>query len=239
MRWSHSLSLLIVIVLASGCLPLPAPSITRTDSKLVEQPRAEGDTILIFGRNAERPLRGRILSTSGDGLFALFVAGCRDVAYHQDTISRVGESVYEANRAILGPKGLADEMGRLVLPEGSEWKPPAAFAQELSQAHVRYLVVVDEDVDTTVHLPLWMPMFGVAACAHKTTLEARVWELPSGRFVGSISTSARGEYVVLSYVVNLFFIPDTQGRATAKLVDELVQKLADDSASRIAAAQVD
>jgi hypothetical protein len=94
------------------------------------------------------------------------------------------------------------------------------------------LVAVGEDVDTTIHLPLWAPMFGVAACAHKTTLEARVWEVPSGRFLGSVYTAARGEFVALSYVVNVFFVPDAQGRATAKLADEILHKLAADETDR-------
>src|SRR5262249_38140922 len=123
----------------------------------------------------------------------------------------------------------------LAIPEGPEWKPPDAFLQALSEAHVHYLVTVGEDVDTTVHLPLWMPMFGVAACAHKTNLEARVWEVSSGRFLGSISTTARAEFVALSYVVNVFFIPDTQGRATVKLAAELLRKIAADETRRAAA----
>jgi len=217
---------LIALPIVSGCIPLPAPSIVRTDDKLVEQPLAEGDRLLIFGHNAEPLPRGDAFSTSGDGLFSLFVAGCRDAAYQQDTISRLGESLYAANRGILGPKGLADEMGFPVIPEGAEWKPPEVFSRELSEARVHYLVAVGEDVDTTIHVPLWAPMLGVAACAHKTTLQARVWELPSGRFLGSISTSASGEFVALSYVVNVFFVPHTQGRATARLAEELLRKLA-------------
>ncbi|MBI2964437.1 MAG: hypothetical protein HYY35_11835 [Deltaproteobacteria bacterium] len=69
-------------------------------------------------------------------------------------------------------------------------------------------------------------MFGVAACGHETTLEARVWEVPSGTYVGSVSAAAAGEFVVLSYLVNVLFVPSTQDRATSQLVDELRRKLA-------------
>ena len=230
MKWNRCLSLLIVLPVVSGCIPLPAPSIVRMDDKLAlgEHPLAKEDTVLIFGHNAEPP--------SPPGIFSFyFIFGCRHAAYQQDTISRLGESVYAANRTILGPKGLADEMGYLVIPEGEDWKPPDALSRELSQAHVRYLVSVAENVDTTIHVPLYVSPYGVAACGHKTTLEARIWELPSGRFLGSVSTSATGEFVLLAYVVHFIFVPETQERATAELADELLRKLAADEPDRAAA----
>ena len=53
-----------------------------------------------------------------------------------------------------------------------------------------------------------------------------MWEVSTGRFLGSVSVSAASEYVVLSYVVNVFFIPRTQASATERLAEEIVQKLA-------------
>lgn len=79
MKWYYRLSLLIVLPIVSGCIPLPAPSIVRTDDKLTlggASTRAKEDTVLIFGHNAEPP-----------------------------------PPVDAANRTILAPKGLADEMG--------------------------------------------------------------------------------------------------------------------------------
>jgi hypothetical protein len=229
---------MVAPLVVSACVVLPAPSLVRTDDKLALEgpPIPDGGSLLIVGRNAEHPARGGILSTSGDGLFGVFVAGCKDAVYQQDTISRLGESVYAANRTVLGPKSLADKMGNLVIPKGMDWKPPDILLPELSEAHVHYLAYVTEHVDSTIHVPLWIPLFGVAACEHTTSLEARLWEVPSGRYLGLVSTSAHSEFLILSYLVTLGFEPHTQESATEKLADELLRKLAAEEPNRTTAA---
>ena len=222
MRWNRYLWPLVAAPIISGCIPLPAPSLARLDDHLgaAELRLASQERVLLFGRDAQAPEQGPL-----HNLAYLLVASCKDAAFQQDTIGRLRESIYAANQTLLAPKSLGDAIGPLVVPEGTEWKVPDAFSRELSEAHVRYVMYVNEDVDTMIHLPFWLPLLGVAACGQETKLNARLWEWPSGRYVGSVSTSAAGEFVALSYMVNLFFMPSTQGKATSKLADDLLRRI--------------
>ena len=64
------------------------------------------------------------------------------------------------------------------------------FTAKVLENHVRYLLFVNEKVETTIHVPLYFFPGGVAACGHKTILEAGIWEMPSGRFIGTLTASA-------------------------------------------------
>jgi hypothetical protein len=224
MRWNRSLWLFAAVSFVSGCIfiPLPAPSLARLDDRLgVAEPRLDSqERVLLFGRDAAVLEQGPL-----HRLAYLPVAYCTDEVSQQNTIRRLRESMHAANQTLLAPESVAEGMDPLVLPEGTEWRVPDAFFRGLSEAHVRYVIYVNEDNDTMIHLPFWLPGFGVAACGQKTTLTARLWEWPSERYVGSVSTSAAGEFVALGYLVNLFFTPSTQAKATSKLADDLVRRI--------------
>ena len=75
-------------------------------------------------------------------------------------------------------------------------------------------------------VPLYVSPFGVASCSNRTVLEARVWDLPAERFLGSFTVTAEGEYTVVAYMLHMVVSPDTQKDAMEKLARQIVTRLA-------------
>lgn len=112
------------------------------------------------------------------------------------------------------------------LPQpGLDLKLSDIFTAKVLENHVRYLLFVNEKVETTIHVPLYFFPGGVTACGHKTILETGIWKMPSGRFIGTLTASAESEFVVLAWLFHLVPIPETRASAVQKLAQETIEKL--------------
>ncbi|WAC08513.1 MAG: hypothetical protein OS130_04780 [Thermodesulfobacteriota bacterium] len=212
--------LILYLNLICGCLPLPSPSIETINDKLSRVALIEkGETILICGNNAPCPAR------FGEPYFTM--GGMPD--FQDDTVGQVIKYMVVLNPA-------PDQFDIKTLGELQEPGPTIKFSEpvlaELSiseakakQEHLRYIIFINEKVETTIHVPLYLVPFGAAACGNQTTLEATIWEAPSGKSIGTITTSSKGEFVGLAYMAHLLFIPQTQSEAGLKLTKEILKKL--------------
>ena len=95
----------------------------------------------------------------------------------------------------------------------------------VSRDRPRYAVHVKEKFEAIVHVPLYVSPFGVASCSNKTVLEARVWDLPAERFLGSFTVTAEGEFTVVAYMLHMVVSPDTQKDAMERFAREIVVRL--------------
>lgn len=215
--------IVVFATVVSGCAMIPVPSHLSVDNQLqIAQPLGKEETILVYGINAEPPERT-------DNFY--FIFQCRHFAFESgwDTPTRLTDSIRNGIPGVLATKGLREELQSMLgadLPHvGIDLKLSDMFAARVLENHVRYLVFVKEKVETTIHVPLYFIPAGVAACGHKTILEAGVWEMPSGKFIGTLTASAGSEFVVLAWMFHLVFIPDTQASAVQKLAQEIMEKL--------------
>jgi len=171
--------------------PAAVSSSTREESLQIAQPLGKGETIVVYEVNADPP--------EPTGNF-YFICQCRNFAFqgskwnNRDTIARLTDSIQDGNPTILATKGSREELKSRVgveLPQpGLDVKLSDIFTAKVLEDHVRYLLFVNEKVETTIHVPLYFFSGGVAACGHKTILEAGIWEMPSGRFIGTLTASA-------------------------------------------------
>lgn len=213
--------IILLMIIISGCAMIPMPSHSSVDNQLpIVQPLDKGETIVVYGVDGELP-------RPADHPY--FIFWCRTLPFNRDTIMRLTDSIQDRNPALLAAKGLREELESMLgveLPQiGLDLKLSDIFTARVAENHVRYLLFVKEKVETTIHVPLYFIPGGVAACGNKTILDAGLWELPSGKFVGTLRTSAESEFVVLAWVFHLVFVPDTQASAVQKLAQETIEKL--------------
>jgi hypothetical protein len=220
---SHSRWYIFVILslaFISGCFHLPAPSTETINDKLsLAKPIEKGETIIICGNNASRPAR------FGEPYFTM---GCMP-DFQDDTVGQVTRYML-----LLNPVP-----GQFAIKTSSEFQgagPIIKFSEPILselgiseakaiQEHLRYIIFINEKIDTTIHVPLYLIPFGAAACGNQTTLEATICEAPSGNCIGTITTSSKGEFVGLAYMAHLLFIPQTQSEAALKFTKEILKKL--------------
>jgi hypothetical protein len=210
---------ILVVSLVSGCLPLPAPSTLTVDDKLYSfRPLEQGDTILIHGENAPRP------HYFGEPYFSM---GCM-LDYEGNTLGQLIRYMLKFN-PVPGQFSIKTE-GELQGDEPAvKFSEPAPglniSASMASRERLRYVIVVREKIDTTLHIPLYVIPFGISACGNESALEAFVWDVPSGTMVGTITISSSGEFIGLAWLFHIVFLPQTQSEAVLKLAMALLTKL--------------
>lgn len=216
--------IIVFTTIISGCAAIAVPSHLSVDNTLqLAQPLGQGETIVVDGINAKAP-------EPTENLY--FIFQCRHFAFEGpqwDTIARLTDSIRVGNPAILATRGLSEELKSMLgvdQPQfGLDLELSDNFRARISMDQVRYLLFVKEQVETTIHVPLYFIPGGVAACGHKTILEAGIWEMSSGRFIGTLTTSAESEFVVLAWMFHLMFIPETRARAVEKLAQEINERM--------------
>lgn len=212
--------IIVLATIISGCAMIPVPSHSSVDNKLpIAQPLGKGETIVVYGVDADLKPAGH----------PYFIFSCRSLPFIPNTITRLTDSIRNDNPAILATNGLSKELESMLgaqLPQiGLDLKLSDIFTAKVLENHVRYLFFVKEKVDTTIHVPLYFIPVGVAACGNETILEAGIWEFPSGKFIGTLTASAKSEFVVLAWFFHLVFVPEIQASAVQKLAQEIMEKL--------------
>lgn len=216
---------LALLILFAGCVHVPVSSdIVVADNLQAAAPLEPGDVLLVYGQNATPP--------EPNAAVTYFTAGCQG-GFHRNTVGGLARLILKANpqpgrfavRVVKGPQEEAGT-GR---PEAEAGTMPAFpdFRQDVAPAErLRYAVHVKESFEAAVHIPLYAPPFGVASCSNKTVLEARVWDLPARKPIGSFSVTAEGKYTAAGYILTVIVSPDTQWDAAERLAREIVARLA-------------
>jgi hypothetical protein len=233
MKLWHSLMPVLMALLVAGCIPIPKSSNITTNDKLrTIRPLERGETILVYGENATVPKKG--------SMKGMVTAECA-AGYGGYTIEDLVTTILELNPepGRFSVKHLSDlRIGNLSDPRvqgkqnciGSE-TGSILCRLKLSRDRVlndrlRFYVFVKEKIETDVHLPAFLPPFGVASCGQKAILEADVWDLSTEELLGSITVSSEGEYTMAAYVFGVVTYSDVQKDAINKLAEEIIQKLA-------------
>jgi len=216
---------LALLILLAGCVHVPVTSnLVVTDRLEAASPLEPGDVLLVYGENAAPPEQNAAVT--------YFTAGCQG-GFHRNSVGGLARLILRANPqpgrfAVRVVKGPQDEAGAgrpdaeaAAMPSFPDLRQDAAPAERL-----RYAVRVKESFEAAVHMPLYVSPFGVASCSNKTVLEARVWDLPARKSLGSFSVAAEGEYTVAAYVFHVIVSPDTQRDAAERLAREIVARLA-------------
>lgn len=86
---------------------------------------------------------------------------------------------------------------------------------------VRYVFRATMNNDKSIHLPLWVPFFGVVAGRKRSSWTATVWGLPTGEYLGDIEVVSEGEVILVQYIVGVFVEPETEQSATKQLAQEI------------------
>ncbi|MGE5855538.1 MAG: hypothetical protein ACM34C_03155 [Syntrophaceae bacterium] len=207
---------LALLILFAGCVHVPMSSdIVVADKLEATSPLEPGDVLLVYGENAAPPEQNAAVT--------YFTAGCQG-GFHRNTVGELARLILKANPqpgrfAVRVVKGPAAEAG--TPPAFPDFRQDAVPAERL-----RYAVHVKESFEAAVHMPLYVSPFGVAACSNKTVLEARVWDLPARKPLGSFSVTAEGEYTVAAWVLHVVVAPDTQQDATERMAREIIERLA-------------
>lgn len=221
MKLAYQRCVIVLLPFIYGCIPISVPSVLEVDDKLlITQPLEKGDTILLYGDNAVQP-----------DLFAApeLTMGCM-LEFHRDTVRELGHKILMINPdpgrfAIRRLSDLAPERP-LNLPGGEPILRRWGISEtKATDDRLRYVVYLKERVETTVYIPLYIIPFGVAACGVETILEASIWEWPSEKVAGTLTISAKGNFVGLAFVIHLVVFHETQKDATRKLAALLVEKL--------------
>jgi hypothetical protein len=217
--------ILTLLVLFAGCIHVPVSSDIVINDKLQTAPPLEpGDVLLVYGENAAPPEQNAAVT--------YFTAGCQG-AFHGNTLGELVKTILKVN----------PQPGRFAVRYVKEaQKENAADRTEtrsdsilgrldlskdfVSRDRLRYAVHVKENFEAIVHMPLYVSPFGVASCSNRTVLEARVWDLPAERFLGSFTVMAAGEFTVVAYMLHLVVSPDTQKDAMERFAREIVVRLA-------------
>jgi hypothetical protein len=217
-RWCILVTLNLAFI--SGCFHLPSPSTETVDDKLsLVKPIEMGDTICIYGNNASRP-----------GYFGepYFTMGCM-LDFKNDTIEQLTRYMLLLNPVPgqFAIKELRELQGAEPFIKFSEPILTELYISESKalKERLRYVIFVNEKIDTAIHMPLYIIPFGIAACGNETVLEATIWEVPSGNLIGTITASSKGEFLGLAYMLHVVFIPQTQSGAALKLAQEILKKL--------------
>lgn len=104
-RLSYCRWIIVFTPIISGCAVIPVPSRLSVDDKLpIAQPLGQGETIVVYGVNADPP---------EPVSHPYFIFGCRDAAFQgseRDTMTRLTDSIRDGNPAILATKGLREEL---------------------------------------------------------------------------------------------------------------------------------
>jgi hypothetical protein len=216
--------MLVLLTLFAGCVHVPVSSDIVVNDRLEAPPPLEpGDVVVVYGENAAPPEQNAAVT--------YFTAGCQG-AFHGNTLGELAKTILKVNPqpgrfAVRYAKKLQKEEGAGPSAEGPGSVPalPDLSQDKSSAGRPRYAVHVREQFDASVHVPLYVSPFGVASCSNKTNLEARVWDLPAERFLGSFTVTAEGEYTVVAYMLHMVVSPDTQKDAMEKLAQEIVAKL--------------
>jgi hypothetical protein len=229
----HSLMLALMALLVAGCIPIPKSSnITTNDRLRTIRPLERGEAILVYGENATVPKSG--------SMKGMVTAECA-AGYSGNTIGSLVTTILALNPepGRFSVKHLSD------LRVGSLSEPRAQGEQncigsntgsilcrlKLSKDRVlndrlRFYVFVKEKIETDIHLPTFLPPFGVASCGQKAILEADIWDLSTEEFLGSFTVSSEGEYTMAAYIFGVVTYSDVQKDAINKLAREIIQKLA-------------
>jgi hypothetical protein len=216
--------MLVLLTLFAGCVHVPVSSDIVVNDRLEAPPPLEpGDVVVVYGENAAPPEQNAAVT--------YFTAGCQG-AFHGNTLGELAKTILKVNPqpgrfAVRYAKKLQKEEGAGPSAEGPGSVPalPDLSQDKSSAGRPRYAVHVRKQFDASVHVPLYVSPFGVASCSNKTNLEARVWDLPAERFLGSFTVTAEGEYTVVAYMLHMVVSPDTQKDAMEKLAQEIVAKL--------------
>jgi hypothetical protein len=216
---------LVLLALFAGCVHVPVSSDIVVDDRLGAVPPLEpGDVMVVYGENAAPPEQNAAVT--------YFTAGCRG-AFHGNTLGELAKTILKVNPqpgrfAVRYTKDLRKESGADPSTAGSGAMPrfPNHPQDRDSADRLRYAVHVKESFEAAVHVPLYVSPFGVASCSNRTVLEARVWDLPAERFLGSFTVTAEGEYTVVAYMLHMVVSPDTQKDAMEKLARQIVTRLA-------------
>lgn len=209
---------LALLILFAGCVHVPVSSdIVVADNLQATAPLEPGDVLLVYGENAAPPEKNAAVT--------YFTAGCQE-GFHRNTVGGLARLILKANPqpgrfAVRVVKGPQEDAGTGTMPVFPDFRQDAASAERL-----RYAVHVKERFEASVHMPLYVSPFGVASCSNKTVLEARVWDLPTQKPLGSFSVTAEGEYTVAAWVFHVIVSPDTQRDAAERLAREVVARLA-------------
>lgn len=216
--------ILAFLSLCICCVHVPVSSNIVVNDKLQEAPPLEpGDVLLVYGENAAPPEQNAAVT--------YFTAGCQG-AFHGNTLGELAKTILKVNPqpgrfAVRYAKKLQKEEGADPSAEGPGSVPalPDLSQDKFSAGRPRYAIHVREQFEANVHVPLYVSPFGVASCSNKTVLEARVWDLPAERFLGSFTVTAEGEFTVVAYMLHMVVSPDTQKDAMEKLAQEIVARL--------------
>jgi hypothetical protein len=222
MRLCHCLCILNFFFLFSGCVAIPAPSKLAYENTLQEAlPLDQGEVLVVYGENARAPKHPFMKD--------YFAAGCVG-AFETDTVGNLIKAILQENQ----------QPGKFAVKHLKEIQPTSNPSPKNSESilnrlnlsntmvlseHLRYAIHVKEEFEDTTHVPLYAPPFGVATCGNKTVLQADIWELPTEKFIGSLTVSSAGEYVAAGYIITIIAVPDTQMDATRKLAQEIVALL--------------
>ena len=189
-----------LLALFAGCVHVPVSSdIVVADKLEAASPLEPGDVLLVYGENATAPEP----SVMGD----YFTAGCRG-AFHKNTVGGLVRMILKAN----------PQPGRFAVRYANELPKDADLGampdvpdlrRDLTE-RLRYAVRLKESFEAVTHVPLYMSPVGVASCGNKTVLEARVWDLPAQKSIGSFTVTAEGEYTVAAWLLHVVVVPDTQ-----------------------------
>jgi len=223
-NWIRCGWVLVLLALFAGCVHVPVSSDIVVDDRLGAVPPLEpGDVMVVYGENAAPPEQNAAVT--------YFTAGCRG-AFHGNTLGELAKTILKVNPqpgrfAVRYAKKPQKEETAEPSAEGPGSVPalPDLSRDKFSAGRPRYAVHVREQFDASVHVPLYVSPFGVASCSNKTVLEARVWDLPAERFLGSFTVTAEGEYTVVAYMLHMVVSPDTQKDAMEKLAQEIVARL--------------
>jgi len=223
-NWIRCGWMLVLLMLFAGCIHVPVSSdIVVNDRLEAVSPLEPGDAVVVYGENAAPP--------GQNAAAAYFTAGCQG-AFHGNTLGELAKTILKVNPqpgrfAVRYAKKLQKEEGAGPSAEGPGSVPalPDLSQDKFSAGRPRYAIHVREQFEANVHVPLYVSPFGVASCSNKTVLEARVWDLPAERFLGSFMVTAEGEYTVVAYMLHMVVSPDTQKDAMEKLAQEIVARL--------------
>ena len=211
----------LVALTFSGCIHVPMSSEIIVNDKLrMIQPMERGDVLVVYGENATVPERS---------IPDYFTASCL-ASFHGNTIGNLIKTILKMNPqpgrfAVKHLNDLEkDEGSGCAAIDGSILCRLNLSKTKALLDHLRFVIRIKEKFEADVHLPLYVPPFGVASCSNKTVLEANVWELPKEEFIGSLTVSAEGEFTVLAYMLHLVVSRDTQEDATNRLAREIIER---------------
>lgn len=219
---SLSVCILTCIALAAipGCIVLPAPSTESIDDRTTQfRPLENGEKVFIYGFNGTPP------TYWGEPYFSM---GC--INYYTNGTDEVFTRLILKLNPVPGQFALieATELGgdgAMVALSGPSPPEIDISVKTAEKERLRYVILLRETLDTSLHIPLYVIPFGIATCNNKSVLEASIWEVPSGDSLGSVSVTSTGEFIGLAWIFHILFDPETQRKATMMLAEDVLKKL--------------